>query len=68
MRAETNDSNDGQGAMPSEDDRAEYVGWIIDDFPGTAEQVLQSAHSLSHSHVVASGVMPRAIPVFCNFM
>lgn len=31
----------GGGRMPSDDDRGEYMGWIIDDFPGTAEQVQQ---------------------------
>lgn len=38
-RAEANESSDGQGKITSDDDRAEYMGWIIDDFPGTAEQV-----------------------------
>lgn len=38
-RAEANESSDGQGKNTSDDDRAEYMGWIIDDFPGTAEQV-----------------------------
>lgn len=38
-RAEANESIEGQGVMPPDDGRAEYMGWIIDDFPGTAEQV-----------------------------
>lgn len=37
-RLEANGARGG-GRMPSEDDREEYMGWIIDDFPGTAEQV-----------------------------
>lgn len=27
-----------QGSSP-DDDRTEYMGWVIDDFPGNAEQV-----------------------------
>lgn len=38
-RAEADESSDGQGVMPPDDGRAEYMGWIIDDFPGTPEQV-----------------------------
>lgn len=39
MQAQVGESSDVGGAMLSGDDRAEYMGWIIDDFPGTAEQV-----------------------------
>lgn len=38
-RAEANESSDDPGVMPPDDGRAEYMGWIIDDFPGTVEQV-----------------------------
>lgn len=38
-RAEANESSDWQGVMPPDDGRAEYMGWIIDDFPCTTEQV-----------------------------
>lgn len=38
-RAEAKESSDGQGVMPLDESRAEYIGWIIDDFPGTADQV-----------------------------
>eukprot|EP00752_Nemacystus_decipiens_P002219 g2107.t3 len=37
-RAEINEQSDGQGVMPPDGGRAEYMGWIIDDFPGTTEQ------------------------------
>lgn len=37
--AEANKSRDVGGNMSLDDDRAEYTGWIVDDFPGTAEQV-----------------------------
>lgn len=37
-RAEASASSDSQD-MWNDDDRAEYMGWIIDDFPGSAEQV-----------------------------
>eukprot|EP00903_Cladosiphon_okamuranus_P015252 g14094.t3 len=37
-RAEAIVQSDGQEVMPSDDGRAEYMGWIIDDFPGTAGQ------------------------------
>lgn len=39
MQAQASESSDVGGVMLSGDDRAEYMGWIIDDFPGTAEQV-----------------------------
>ncbi|CAM9201758.1 unnamed protein product [Ectocarpus fasciculatus] len=38
MQAQASESSDVGGVMLSGDDRAEYMGWIIDDFPGTAEQ------------------------------
>ncbi|CAN0076746.1 unnamed protein product [Scytosiphon promiscuus] len=37
-RAEANESSDMHGIMSSDCDRAEYMGWIIDDFPATAQQ------------------------------
>lgn len=39
MQAQASESSDDGGVMLSGDDRAEYMGWIMDDFPGTAEQV-----------------------------
>lgn len=38
-RAEANESSDGRGMLPLDGDQEEYMGWIIDDFPGTAQQV-----------------------------
>ena len=29
----------GDQGSSSDDDRTEYMGWVIDDFPGNAEQV-----------------------------
>lgn len=31
--------HDHEKITPSEDDHAEYMGWIIDDFPNSAKQV-----------------------------
>ncbi|CAN0085787.1 unnamed protein product, partial [Ectocarpus sp. 12 AP-2014] len=38
MQALASESSEVGGVMLSGGDRAEYMGWIIDDFPGTAEQ------------------------------
>ncbi|CAB1113052.1 unnamed protein product [Ectocarpus sp. CCAP 1310/34] len=38
MQAQASESTEVEGVMLSSGDRAEYMGWIIDDFPGTAEQ------------------------------
>lgn len=46
IRLEANGTRD-DGRMPSNDDRGEYMGWIIDDFPGTAEQVQRKGLSWS---------------------
>lgn len=37
-RAELKNIRGGQGSSP-DDDRTEYMGWVIDDFPGNADQV-----------------------------
>lgn len=37
-RAELKHIRGGQGSSP-DDDRTECMGWVIDDFPGNAEQV-----------------------------
>lgn len=37
-RAELNGIRSGLEST-SEDDRTEYMGWVIDDFPGNADQV-----------------------------
>ncbi|CAM9180110.1 unnamed protein product, partial [Hapterophycus canaliculatus] len=54
-RAEAKEPNCGGGAMPSDGDHAEYMGWIIDDFPGTAEQAAVLEKHLTgydgHAHV-----------------
>ncbi|CAM9397884.1 unnamed protein product, partial [Ectocarpus sp. 12 AP-2014] len=38
MQAQASESSEVGGVILSGGDRAEYMGWIIDDFPGTAEQ------------------------------
>ncbi|CAM9137868.1 unnamed protein product [Ectocarpus sp. 4 AP-2014] len=40
VQAQASESSEVGGVMLSGDDRAEYMGWIIDDFPGTAEQAV----------------------------
>lgn len=34
---------DGEEVLPENGDRLQCMGWIIDDFPGTAEQVSSSS-------------------------
>lgn len=65
MRAEANDSKDGQRAISSHDDRGEYVGWIIDDFPGTAEQVRRSKNSISTCLILLEPVRKKFLSVAC---
>lgn len=42
----------GNQAISSNEDRSQYMGWIIDDFPSTAEQVRQRVGSPFSTGVV----------------
>lgn len=50
-RAQADDASNGQETS-ADRDRAGYMGWIIDDFPGTVEQVRQYAIIFSFWQVV----------------